>query len=49
MKRVEGDSRQLVSPLWPDSVSSLAGAWSDFPTEEDLRSGQVGDLLREPL
>jgi hypothetical protein len=33
---------------WPQAVTSLAGAWSDFPNKEDLPD--LGyDLPREPL
>ena len=33
---------------WPHAVISLAGAWSDFPTKEDLQD--LGDdLPREAL
>jgi hypothetical protein len=30
---------------WPESVKSLAGAWPDFPTQEEIRSGP-GDKRR---
>jgi hypothetical protein len=48
LERVEGIARP-ASPLWPDSVSSLAGTWVDFPAEENLRSEQAQDSSREPL
>lgn len=41
--------RERTSSQWPDSVSRLAGAWADFPTAEELRSGEVEDLPREPI
>ncbi len=34
---------------WPDSVRELAGAWSDFPSLEEIRGNQVPDADREEL
>ena len=34
---------------WPHSVSELAGSWQDFPSIEDIRSGNGDDSSREPL
>lgn len=41
--------RERTSSQWPESVRKLAGAWADFPTAEEIRSGQPEDLLREPF
>jgi hypothetical protein len=41
--------RERVRNQWPDSIRSLAGAWSDLPTAEQMRRRQSADLLREPL
>ncbi|MCA9437292.1 MAG: CopG family transcriptional regulator [Candidatus Omnitrophica bacterium] len=38
-----------VSEEWPDSVRELAGAWSDFPTDEEIRAGEGQDAPREDL
>ncbi|HFE66627.1 MAG TPA: CopG family transcriptional regulator [Chloroflexi bacterium] len=27
---------------WPESVASLAGAWADFPSAEEIRSDWFG-------
>jgi predicted transcriptional regulator len=32
---------------WPASVAALAGAWSDFPEADELRSGLGEDAARE--
>jgi hypothetical protein len=34
---------------WPPEVAALAGAWPDFPTAEELRKGQSGDVIREAI
>ncbi len=34
---------------WPASVARLAGAWSDMPEAEELRSGLTEDVPREPF
>lgn len=34
---------------WPASVAALAGAWSDFPEADELRSGLGEDAAREPF
>ncbi len=34
---------------WPAEVIALAGAWSDFPTVEELRRSSVKDSKRESL
>jgi len=31
--------KEKTTEVWPESVKSLAGAWSDFPEAEELRSG----------
>jgi hypothetical protein len=43
------DAIQLkLLATWPHAVVSLAGAWPDFPTKEDLKD-LASDLPREPL
>lgn len=41
--------REKVATEWPASVKELAGAWADFPTAEELRSGDGIDAKREAL
>lgn len=36
-----------LSDSWPEAVTSLAGAWPDFPTREDLPP-LTDDPKREP-
>ena len=41
--------REKVATEWPASVIELAGAWGDFPTVEEIRSGAGADAEREEL
>ena len=41
--------REKVATEWPSSVRELAGAWEDFPSAEELRSGHGEDARREDL
>ena len=41
--------RERVRSEWPRSIAALAGAWSDFPTAEQLRKKHGTDGAREPL
>jgi len=40
--------RDKTRTEWPESVRSLAGAWSDFPLRESLRN-DASDTPREKL
>ena len=39
--------REKVAMEWPQSIIELAGAWEDFPTIDEIRSGQGVDASRE--
>jgi hypothetical protein len=41
--------REKTSEEWPDVVKSLAGAWRDLPTVEELRRDSPDDVPREPM
>ncbi len=41
--------QQKTAARWPDSVASLAGAWSDLPAPETLRESTGDDAPREKL
>jgi hypothetical protein len=41
--------RERVATEWPLSVRELAGAWEDFPSGEEIRSGAGKDVKREKL
>ena len=41
--------QQKTATRWPDSVASLAGAWSDLPAPETLREMACDDVPREKL
>ncbi len=34
---------------WPAEIVSLAGAWADIPTAEELRNPKIKDSVRETL
>jgi len=38
---------EKVSDSWPESIKSLAGAWKDFPTLEEIRKNSQPDIPRE--
>jgi len=46
---VAGLIRRKISNHWPENITRLAGAWSDFPDAKKIRSGQPKDLPRESL
>ena len=46
---VAGLIRKKISNHWPEKITLLAGAWSDFPDAKQIRSGQPKDLPRETL
>ncbi len=46
---VAGLIRRRIAAEWPGYVARLAGAWTDFPTGEEIRAGQPEDLSRESL
>lgn len=39
--------RERTADTWPAEVSSLAGAWSDFPSLDEIRSVEGVDTPRE--
>ena len=41
--------KEKTASTWPDHIFSLAGAWQDFPTAEEIRKGTGQDAKREPL
>lgn len=41
--------RDRTRKEWPAEIAELAGAWKDFPSAEDLRTGQPSDSEREAL
>ena len=43
------EARQSVRGEWPASAGAFAGAWSDFPTAEEIRKGQAADAPRKRL
>lgn len=40
---------EKVADEWPESVLTLAGAWSDLPPVEEIRSSHGSDTVREAL
>lgn len=41
--------REKLTNEWPAEVRELPGAWSTFPTLEEIREPQVTDITREEL
>ena len=41
--------REKTATEWPAWVAGLAGAWSDFPSLEEIREGVPEDTPREPI
>ncbi len=41
--------REKTETTWPQAVLDLAGAWPDFPSQEELRHGQPADARRDSL
>jgi len=41
--------REKISAEWPASVVELAGAWEEFPSVDEIRSGSGDDVERELL
>ena len=41
--------RKRTRSDWPPELVASFGTWEDFPSAEELRSGSVPDLPREPL
>jgi len=39
--------KEKITSEWPASVVDLAGAWEDFPSIEEIRSGIGKDIERE--
>jgi hypothetical protein len=41
--------REKLADEWPQSIVGLAGAWSDFPTREEIDATSGDDLPRESI
>jgi len=41
--------REKANNEWPTEIISLAGAWADFPTADEIRKGQGKDSKRKPF
>ncbi len=41
--------REKTRTHWPSGIAELAGAWTDFPTAEEIRKDLGEDTSREPL
>lgn len=41
--------REKAHTSWPEHVQSLAGAWDDFPSAEQIRADMGTDLDREEI
>ena len=36
-----------VDDSWPEKIRQMAGSWTDFPSQEEIRSTMGKDLPRE--
>jgi len=41
--------REKAGTEWPEHVTELAGAWSDFPDLDSIRETTAVDTKREPF
>lgn len=41
--------REKIVTEWPQSVTDMAGSWSDFPDIDELRHPEAKDADREEL
>jgi hypothetical protein len=41
--------RERTRSEWPESVKVLAGAWTDIPLADEIRTGCGQDIEREPF
>ena len=41
--------QEKTQKTWPPEVLGMFGAWPDFPSLEEIRSGQGEDVPREPF
>jgi hypothetical protein len=48
-KWIASQVTQKIRCAWPEQVRSLAGAWTDFPSAEELRRQAGKDTKRESL
>jgi len=39
--------KNKVDESWPEELRQMAGAWPDFPSQEEIRKGMGKDLPRE--
>jgi len=46
-KGITGLIKEKVATEWPAAVVNLAGAWEDFLSIEEIRSGSIKDIERE--
>ena len=41
--------KEKTASTWPETISSLAGAWTDMPTAEEIRKKMGRNVSREPI
>lgn len=41
--------REKTESTWPETVSTLVGAWADMPTAEEIRKKMGRDVSRESI
>jgi hypothetical protein len=48
-KWIAGLIREKTASTWPETVVALAGAWTDLPTEKEIREKAGQDAVRERI
>jgi hypothetical protein len=46
---IAGMVRERTAGRWPPKILQLAGKWDEFPSAEELRTGQRADTKRSRL
>ena len=41
--------KEKIASSWPENIVALAGAWSDLPTAEEIRSATGKDVEGKPI
>lgn len=42
-------TKKTSKPNWPQKITDLKGAWSDFPSLKEIRDIKTSDIKREKL
>jgi hypothetical protein len=48
-KWIAGLIKEKATSTWPETIATLAGAWEDIPSAEEIRKKAGQDVPREPI